>query len=151
MREFSAQASRSHDCCGDRVSASVPPVHGLEWRILMPPFGGSILPPQPPIPAFGDGLQPAPQKPGSTGFSRIRLCLQATDLSISGEELPKVSSRTCENSRFVEIFGADRFEHECRPTVPGVRIPLAPPSGSAVCHRTRSTGLKNPNKLRPSS
>src|SRR5437868_11594318 len=64
------------------------------------------------------------------GVSRIRLCLQATDLSISGEELPKVSSRTCENSRFVEIFGADRFEHECRPTVPGVRIPLLRPPSS---------------------
>jgi hypothetical protein len=39
---------------------------------------------QPAIPAFGDSLQAAPHRPRNPGFSRVRLGLQASGLSISG-------------------------------------------------------------------
>jgi hypothetical protein len=69
---------------------------------------------QPASPAFGDSLQLGPHRPGSPGFSRFRLCLQATGLSIPGVKSPKVSGPDCGNSRFAEIIGGDRFDHDCR-------------------------------------
>jgi hypothetical protein len=82
----------------------------FSWRLVR-----SALRRQPGSPAVGDGLQPAPHRPGNPGFSRIRLCLQTPDLPISGPKLPKVSGPVRGNSRFAEIFGGDRFDHDCRP------------------------------------
>lgn len=45
--------------------------------------------------------------PENPGFSGIRLCLQAPDLSITGAKWTKISGSIRKNSRFTEIIGGD--------------------------------------------
>jgi hypothetical protein len=52
------------------------------------------------------------EKTRDPGFSRIRFCLQTADRAKRRDKSPKVSGPVRENSRFEEIFGGDRFEHD---------------------------------------
>jgi hypothetical protein len=85
------------------------------------------LPPQPPSPASGLSLQPAPHRPGNPGFFGFRLCLQTPGLLISGEKRRKVSGHFPKNSRFAETIGGDWFDHDCRPAMALCRGRFGPP------------------------
>jgi hypothetical protein len=75
----------------------------------------SVLRRQPSSLAFSDSLQPARHRPENPrGVFRFRLCLQTPDLSITGEELSKVSRPVREYSHFRETIGGDEFDRDCR-------------------------------------
>jgi hypothetical protein len=107
------------------------PIHHLEVR---------ILPPQPPIPTFGQASQETRERAGNPGFSRIRFCLQTPNSPILGRQLPKVSSHDRENSRFAETTGGDL-----------VRSRLPPDGGSQSGAPRKKTLIRFRESRRPPS
>jgi hypothetical protein len=57
-------------------------------------------------------------RPGNPGFLPMRNLSPGSRSPNLGEELPKVSGPFRGNSRFAEVIGGDRFDHNCRPTIP---------------------------------
>ena len=78
----------------------------------------SALRRQPAIPAFGQAAQETRERAGNPAFSRIWFCLWPPNAPIIGHQLPKVSGHDPEYSRFAETIGGDRYDPDCRPTVP---------------------------------
>ena len=79
-----------------------------------------ILPPQPGIQVLGTTSRKAQEKAGNSGFLRIRFSLQAPNSPILGRQLPKVSSRIREYSRFAETLARDlvRYALQGAPSSP---------------------------------
>ena len=70
--------------------------------------------------------------------------IQPPKLSIPGRQLAKVSGPARDYSRFPEIAGGDRFDHDYRPHVAVKQVAASGPGAGRIGRRSSFTAARGP-------